>query len=124
VVPWLGSEFHSVIMNGVADGDLHAAVGEGTAWGSFQPDGSFKLSKELIFDKLGPGRLTAGTGAGSFHDPARDEPRAAGDQRRIVLPLQGLDEGLTEYVAVKDVAAFADTAGYGELPDAKPEYPA
>ncbi|GAA3133506.1 hypothetical protein JOF29_002342 [Kribbella aluminosa] len=84
------------------NGDLYTTAGEGTAWGSFQPDGSFKLSKELIFDKLGPDaspqeKVQALTTILHETNHARvvinapDEPNAV-----LSRHSKGLDEGLTE----------------------------
>lgn len=108
--------------------ELNVTVGEGQSWGSLQRDGSFKLSKELVLDKLGPGttpqqQVQALTTIlhESLHArveiDAPHEPNAVASKHS-----KALDEGLTEWIAVDGVAAFADEAGYGQLPDAEPEY--
>jgi len=110
------------------NGKLCATVGEGRNWGSLQRDGSFKLSKELVLDRLAAGtpphkQVQALTTVlhESLHArvevDAPLEPNAVPSQHS-----QALDEGLTEWVAVDGVAVFADEAGYGQLPDAVPEY--
>jgi len=111
-------------------GDLYATSGEG-GWGAFQQqDGSFKLSRELVLDQLGPdanphdqvqalSTILHETNHARVPVDAPKEPNAVRSRHS-----KALDEGLTEFVAVKDVAVFAESAGYGELPDAKPEYPA
>ncbi|MET9316536.1 hypothetical protein ABZX12_32355 [Kribbella sp. NPDC003505] len=112
------------------EGDLYATVGEG-GWGAFVPgDGSFKLSKELVLDQLGPdanphdqvqalSTILHETNHARAPVDAPKEPNAVRSRHS-----KGLDEGLTEYVAVKDVAVFAASTGYGELPEPKAEYPA
>lgn len=112
------------------NGELHATVGDGAAWGSLQTDGSFKLSKELVLDKLGPDSTPheqVQALATVLHEAnharvdvnAPDEPNAV-----LSRHSKALDEGLTEWVSINDVAAFADATGYGALPDPKVEYPA
>jgi hypothetical protein len=110
------------------NGELYATVDEGQNWGSFQPDGSFKLSKELVFDHLGPdaepGRQVQAL-TSVLHEAnharvpidAPHEPNAVPSRHS-----KALDEGLTEWVSINDVAVFADSAGYGELPTPRPEY--
>ncbi|TCC51004.1 hypothetical protein E0H75_12725 [Kribbella capetownensis] len=110
--------------------ELYATVGEADCWGSLQPDGSFKFSKELVFDKLGDHatpqeRVQALTTVLHESNHARvqidaaDEPNAVRSRHS-----KSLDEGLTEWISVDDVAMFADRAGYGELPDPPAAYPA
>ncbi|MGZ0152591.1 hypothetical protein ACXJJ3_36415 [Kribbella sp. WER1] len=111
-------------------GDLYATTGEG-GWGAFDPrSGSFKLSKELVLDQLGqdanPSDQVAAlstilheTNHARVPVDAPKEPNAVRSRHS-----KALDEGLTEYVAVKDVDAFAASAGYGNLPEPKAEYPA
>jgi len=110
------------------NGELYATVDEGRAWGSFRQDGTFKLSKELVLDQLGPGaprekqvQALASVLHESLHArvevDAADEPNAVPSQHS-----KALDEGLTEWVAINGVALYADTAGYGELPEADPQY--
>ncbi len=110
--------------------ELYATIDEGQNWGSFHPDGYFKLSKELVFDKLGPDATPqeqVQALATVLHESnhARVQVNAQNEPNAVLSRhSKALDEGLTEWVSVNDVAAFADMTGYGELPDAKPEYPA
>jgi len=112
------------------NGELYATVGEGENWGSLHPDGYFKLSKELVFDRLGPDTPTADQAealATILHEShhARVEVNAA-DEPNAVLSRhsKALDEGLTEWVAVGDLEAFSRATGYGRLRVAQPENPA
>lgn len=108
--------------------ELYATVGEPQSWGSLQRDGSFKLSKELVLDRLAPGampheQVQALTTVLHESMHARVEIDAPHEPNAVASKhSKALDEGLTEWAAVDGVAVFADEAGYGQLPDAEPEY--
>lgn len=110
--------------------ELYATVGEVDSWGSLQPDGSFKLSKELVFDKLGNAatpheQVQALTTVLHESNHARVQVDAAHEPNAVrSRHSKSFDEGLTEWISVDDVAVFADSAGYGELPDPPAAYPA
>ncbi len=111
------------------NGELYASVGEGKNWGSLRRDGSLQLSQELVLDQLGPDaaptdQVQALTTILHEANHARVEIKAIEDPNAVLSDhSKALDEGLTEWVAVDDVAEFAERAGYGSLPDPKPAYP-
>ncbi|MFI5730962.1 hypothetical protein ACIA49_12635 [Kribbella sp. NPDC051587] len=111
------------------NGELYATVGEGKNWGSLRRDGSLQLSQELVFDHLGPdaepqAQVQALTTVLHEANHARVEIKALEEPNAVLSShSKALDEGLTEWVSVADVAEYADRAGYGDLPDPKPAYP-
>ncbi|GAA1691308.1 hypothetical protein GCM10009745_40770 [Kribbella yunnanensis] len=111
------------------NGELYATVGEGKNWGSLRRDGSLQLSQELVLDHLGPDaapqdQVQALTTILHEANHARVEIKAPEEPNAVLSShSKALDEGLTEWVSVSDVAEYADRAGYGDLPDPKPAYP-
>jgi hypothetical protein len=111
------------------NGKLYLTVEEGDEWGSLQVDGSFKMSTELVFDKLlheSTPQEQAQALTTILHEAlharvvvnAPDEPNAV-----LSRHSKALDEGLTEWVAMADAPAFFVRAGFGHLLTRHPSTP-
>lgn len=99
-------------------------------WGGLSPEGTMRLNERLVLDHLDPAgdspdRAQALTTV--YHETlhgrvpidAKHEPNAYRGQESGAL-----NEGLTEYAAVRDTRLFARAAGYGDVTPGRPEYPA
>ncbi|MFC0628415.1 hypothetical protein [Kribbella deserti] len=112
------------------NGDLYASSNP-TRFGALDPQGNMRLSQTLVLDHLSgatdPSRRAeqAQAIATVLHESLHsrvpmDDPGNPDAQRN--LQSRALDEGLTEYQTVSNFQAFADLAGYQDLPTPPAQY--
>ncbi|WP_328992476.1 hypothetical protein OG394_39450 [Kribbella sp. NBC_01245] len=109
------------------NGDLETVDGK---WGGLAPDGTMRLNEQLVLNHLDPQRPSAAQASALttvYHEALHGrvpidaplEPNAFRGRES-----KALNEGLTEYAAVRDTDIFAASTGYGHVTPNAPEYPA